>query len=274
MKTMLNPSKSEPLLTVTEGITYAQRMEMGNGSIRSLKISLIRPRQFFTYDQRITQPVIVFICGGAFTEMDRNYWIAELAWFAKRGYNVASIDYSRAARTRFPQQIIDVKEAIRYLRANADFWGLDAEHFAVMGESAGGYLAALAGATCNTKEYDKGTNLEYSSAVQASIPWYPLIQPSTFPICDFLADFLPPDLKDYADITELVKHKTPPYMILHGTADTQVPVNQSEKLYDALISAGNEADLIILEGAEHAESQFIQPEIKELILNFLNRLFK
>jgi dipeptidyl aminopeptidase/acylaminoacyl peptidase len=63
-------------------------------------------------------------------------------------------------------------------------------------------------------------------------------------------------------------------MILHGTADTQVPVSESEMLYDALQKAGVDSDLIIFEGAEHAEARFIQPQVKQMMLDFLNRHLK
>jgi acetyl esterase/lipase len=271
MKKTVTILEKEPLINLNEGIVYAQRSEWCDASTRQLKISLLRKRQFADYDSRVTWPVIVWLCGGAFTEMDRNVWIPELAWFAKKGYVVASVDYSVTARARFPQQLIDIKEAIRFLRANAEKYGLDPARFAIMGESAGGYLSALAGVTGNIRDYDRGTNLDQSSAVQAAIPWYPVTEISTLPIPDLLADCLPPDLKKYPDVIKLVNKDTPPYLLLHGTIDSQVPVSQSEKLYDTLQAAGVDSDLIILEGSEHAQATFIQPEIKETILLFLKK---
>jgi acetyl esterase/lipase len=274
MKKTITIVEKDPLINLNEGIVYAQRAEWCESSTRPLKISLLRKRQFADYDSRVTWPVIVWLCGGAWTEMDRNVWIPELAWFAKQGYVVASVDYSVTARTRFPQQIIDIKEAIRFLRANAEKYGLDPARFAVMGESAGGYLCALAGVTGNIRDYDTGTNLDKSSAVQAAVPWYPVTEVSSFPIADILVDALPPDIKKYPDVTKLVTKDTPPYLLLHGTTDSQVPVSQSEKLYDTLQAAGVDSDLIILEGSEHAQATFIQIEIKEAILAFLRTHLK
>lgn len=84
--------------------------------------------------------------------MDQNVWTPELAWFAKRGFAVASIDYSVTARAKFSNQIEVVKLAIRYLKAHAEELGLDPQRFVAMGESAGGYLAALVGATANIQK--------------------------------------------------------------------------------------------------------------------------
>ena len=64
---------------------------------------------------------------------------------------------------------------------------------------------------------------------------------------------------------------TPPCMMLHGTADTQVSSYHSEAMYKALKEAGAEAELYLIRGAEHADHAFVQTEIKELVLDFLQR---
>lgn len=271
MKKTIQTTAEDLLIAMADGIVYAQRPDWCNATSRELKVSLLRPRQYFDYDKTVTWPAIVWICGGAWTEMNRNVWIPELAWFAKKGYVVASVDYSVTARTRFPQQIVDIKEAVRFLRAHADTLSIDPRRIAVMGESAGGYLSALAGVTGHTREYDIGTNLDQSSAVQAAIPWYPAIDISSFPVAEFLSDMLPPDFRKYPDVSKLVTKDAPPFMILHGTADTQVPLSQSENFYDILQNTGVESELIILDNSEHAEATFVQTEIKELVFEFLKK---
>jgi acetyl esterase/lipase len=271
VKKVIKVTAEEPLLALAEGIVYAQRPEWCDATSRDLKVSLIRRRQFFEYDKRVVSPVIVWICGGAWTEMNRNVWIPELTWFAKRGYVVASVDYSVTARTRFPQQIVDIKEAIRFLRAHAKELGLDPGRFAVMGESAGGYLSALAGAAGSLREYDTGAYLDQSSAVQAAVPWYPVTDPSSFTYNEFIAEALPRGFEKFIDITKLVDAHTPPYFFIHGTKDSQVDKSQSEKMYDVLQAKGIESELVIIEGAEHADIHFVQGEIKQMILDFLNK---
>ena len=85
---------------------------------------------------------------------------------------VASVQYRTSNEAVFPAQLQDVKAAIRYLRAHAERYCIDSEHFGVMGESAGGHLTAMAALTGDRKEFDTGDYLEYSSAVQAACPWY------------------------------------------------------------------------------------------------------
>ena len=67
---------------------------------------------------------------------------------------------------------------------------------------------------------------------------------------------------------------TPPFMILHGTADPVVPISQSELLYDALVAKGVEADFYRIEGAGHATVEFNQQEIFDLIGEFLDKHLK
>jgi acetyl esterase/lipase len=272
MKKTIRIIAEDLAIAMADDIVYAQRPDFWDITFRQLRLSLLRPRTYFDYDKRVVRPIIVFICGGGFTDMNRNVWVPELSWFAKRGYTVASVDYTTRTSSRFPEQLTDIKEAIRFLRAHAVEFGLDPARFAVMGESAGGYLSAMTGVTGKIREFDKGGNPDQSSEVQAVVPWYPSVNPGGTKFEDSIV--LPQDIKNYPNVLDFVHKEAPPYMILHGTADTLVPVFESEMLYDALQKAGVEAELIILEGAEHAAAHFIQPQVKQMILDFLDKHLK
>lgn len=91
-------------------------------------------------------PLLVLIHGGGFVFGDSQ--TRQVQWmyryFRQHGYVCASVNYRLAQEAPWPAAIADVKAAIRYLRANADDYGIDAGRIAVWGESAGGYLAAMA----------------------------------------------------------------------------------------------------------------------------------
>ena len=91
-----------------------------------------------------TYPCVVWICGGAWLRMDRSAHFAYLSKLAQSGFVVASVEYRTSYEGEYPMQIQDVKAAIRYLRAHADRYRIDAEYFGVTGESAGGYLTCMA----------------------------------------------------------------------------------------------------------------------------------
>jgi acetyl esterase/lipase len=206
------------------------------------------------------------LSGGGFTTMDRNVMVPELTWFVKRGFAVASLDYTVAYRSHYPAMVEDVKSGIRFLKAHSKEFKLDTSRIALMGDSAGAYLSSLCALTGTIKEYDTGDYLDYSSEVQAAIPWYGTARPP-----DKIRDIskVAYDVPTFADVTKFISRDSPPFLILHGDADSQVPLSQAELLYDSLQNAGASADLVVLEGAEHADVAFIQEETKELILDFL-----
>jgi acetyl esterase/lipase len=262
MKKTITVRVTEPSVALAAEIVYGHRPAWGNLSYRPMKLNLMRPRE------GKNMPLIVWLCGGAFTEVDRGVWIPELAWFSKRGYAVAGVDYSTSYRSRFPEAVEDVKLAIRFLRAHAAEYGIDGGRIALMGESAGGYLCALCALTGNDRAFDRGGYDNYGSEVQAAIPWYPPVRMAAMDT-SLEKSSLPHDIADYADVTARVTAAAPPFLILHGSGDELVPLSQGELLYDSLRKAGLDADMVILEGASHGEAAFVQEEVKRIILDFL-----
>jgi acetyl esterase/lipase len=273
MKKYVEFERKEPCIYLDANITYGHRREFCNAVTHPLKLSLIRPRDYFSYDERMILPVIVWLCGGAWTEMDRNVWIPELSWFAKHGYAVASVEYSVTARTRFPENVEDIKQAIRFLRAHEAEYNLDTSRIVLMGESAGGYLSALCGVTGNIRDFDKGEYLEYSSAVQAVVSWYPPVNPSLITIGGGVPQDIacPSDAGKYPDVREYLTKESPPFLILHGDADTLVNISHSEMLFEALEKTGIDTDFYVFKGAEHSDWVFDQMETKQIILDFINK---
>ncbi|MDR0643136.1 MAG: alpha/beta hydrolase [Treponema sp.] len=262
MKKIITVKVTEPSVALAAEIVYGHRPAWGTLSYRPLKLNFMRPREGGNF------PLIVWLCGGAFTEVDRGVWIPELAWFAKRGYAVAGVDYSTAYRSRFPEAAEDVKLAIRFLKAHAAEYGIDGGRIALMGESAGGYLSALCGLTGKDRAFDKGGYEDFTSEVQAAIPWYPPVRMAKMNT-SLEKSSLPHDIANYADLSALIPSAAPPFLILHGSGDDLVPLSQGELLYDSLQKAGLEADMIVLEGASHGDTAFIQEEVKQIILEFL-----
>jgi acetyl esterase/lipase len=139
-----------------------------------------------------------------------------------------------------------------------------------MGESAGGYLAALCGVTGKNRGFDIGGYEDYDSEVQTVIPWYPVIGTSEMDV-DFSRVTVPYDWDKYPDVTRYIRTDAPPFLILHGSGDTLVPIFQGDLLYDALEKAGVDVEMIVIDGAEHAHDAFVQPEVKQMILDYINK---
>ena len=112
------------------------------------------------------KPAIVWVSGGGFRGVDKNQMLAETHFLAEAGYVIASVYYRSSAEGHFPDQIIDVKAAIRFLRAHAEDFQIDPNRIGIMGRSAGGYLAAMM--ALNLDGYDSDEWAGYSSHVQAA----------------------------------------------------------------------------------------------------------
>jgi hypothetical protein len=97
-----------------------------------------------------------------------------LAPLAAYGVTVASVDYRLAPRATFPDQLYDIKAAVRWLRGNGGRLGLRIDRLGIWGASAGAYLGSLLALTAGIDKFEGavGKHLDQSSAVQAVVHWF------------------------------------------------------------------------------------------------------
>jgi acetyl esterase/lipase len=245
-------------------------------------------------------PVIVAIHGGAFMMGDKaDGQLTPMLAGLDRGYAVVSINYRLSSEATFPAQVNDAKAAIRYIRANAAKYNLDPNRIAAWGGSAGGYLAAMLGTSGGASDLEDMSqgNADQSSAVQAVVDWFgPLsfldMDPqftasgtgpanhneASSPESQLLGAALPevPELVTTADPTTYITADDPPFLIQHGTNDGNVPVEQSINFADALtqVLGSDSVTLKLLEGAGHADQQFMTTENVALVFDWLDANLK
>ena len=228
-------------------------------------------------------PVVIWIHGGGWRFGDRHL-APDLALFAQRsGLAIVSIDYRLSDEVKFPAPVEDVKTAVRWVRSIASSFQLDDGNIGLWGSSAGAHLAACAALSSE----DKFLTAEYpgiSSAVQAVVDGYgptnlaridedrssvrsigtdaesALVGGGVLPAGDpdsFESRLIGMPLKDaprqvvLADPVHYVSSGSPPFLILHGEADTLIPRNQSRYLFDALSAMHNDATLVLFEKLAH-----------------------
>ncbi len=278
-------SQSQPIPSVPD-LEYSRP-----GGI-SLKLDLYLPKE------KGPHPLIVWFHGGRFLRGDKGqiFW-TPLVRQTERGYAVASVNYRLSTQAAFPAVIQDVKAAIRWLRANAGKYGINAERIVVGGESAGGYLAAFLGTTGDVTIFDRFpiANSKQSPRVQGVVDFFgptdflqmdagtpkscekPMVHSAPdSPKSRLLACNLeqcPEKVKAANPITYVTKDD-PPFLILHGTGDCLVPSNQSQLLYDALTAAGVKANLHLLPEFSHVDKRFISSEYETLVNEFLDSILK
>ena len=264
---------TEPHYYLDSDVTYAQADAWFGHVTRDLRMDIVYPQTEGQF------PCIVWICGGAWTQMSKCAHMPYLTDLARRGFVVASVEYRLGHEAPFPGAVIDIKGAIRYLRANAKRYSINPEKFGVMGESAGGYLAEMIALSSN-EEFEIGRYLDYSSAVQAACPWYaPCDLQKMLPHNTFRPMFFNGDTNDkqygkYINPISYVTPSAPPFLILHGSNDTTVPLEQGELLYETLTAQNIDTRLIILEGEGHAGAQFFQRPLWDIIAEFFKEKLK
>lgn len=236
-------------------------------------------------------PAIVIIHGGGWVAGDKNARRERNigTTLARAGYVCASINYRLAATkhpnfakhlaTVFPGHLHDCKTAVRFLRKFAKRYHVDPKRIGAIGGSAGGHLTAMLGLTSASDALDpKGPYGDYSCRVQAIVPMYGahdlVARAKEKKLWDEMS---PADRKlcRQASPVTFASKDDPPTLILHGTADTTVPVRQSQLLHQAMRKAGAVSKLVIVKGAPHSfHLQPKQRDLRTLVIAFFDRHLK
>jgi acetyl esterase/lipase len=268
---------------------------------RALTMSLFVPTQ-----AKGPCPIVIFVHGGGWM-IDPGLGESltgsdTLAKLAARGYLVARPSYRLNSEAKFPAALKDIKAAVQWLKSNARTYNADPSRVAIWGASAGGTLAALVGTSCKAKEFDAASATQgppglatvtldsnATSCVQAVIDWYGPVDFSsmdsqslpgsmkhnaansaestllgcTLPEC-------PPETLTSVNPVTYITNDDPPFLIMHGTADTGVPYQQSKELYDALQAKGVNSELVLVPGANHIFEGVSKEKTQEL----LDRVFQ
>ncbi|GHJ41735.1 alpha/beta hydrolase [Streptomyces sp. TS71-3] len=253
-------------VTVERDITYATV----DGT--ELRLDVYRPAE-------PGSPVVLYAHGGGWTRGGRGTdGATRLAPLAAHGVTVVSADYRLAPGAAFPQQVYDLKGAVRWLRANGARLGLATGRLGVWGASAGAYLGSLLALSAgeDALEGAVGGNLGQSSAVQAVVHWFGQtdlvasasrseVEARLLPF-HFEADLLgtadPAELAERArgfGLPARVSPGAPPFLIAHGDRDRLVPPSQGLALHDALVRTGARSRFELLGGAGHEDAEFDSP---------------
>lgn len=257
------PQSAPPLWNIREHRRSVYRTSVQYGPRASQLLDVWRPKELPTEPA----PVLIFLPGGAWVHGSRLLQgYALMSHLAQQGWVCLSIDYRVAPHHPWPAHITDVKTAIAWARANVDKFGGDRNFVAVAGASAGGHLAALAGLTPNDPEMQADLPEGSDTSVDAVIPiygrycWEDRSTVERVRFVDFLervvvkrklADH--PDVFRKASPIARVHHDAPPFLVVHGTGDSVIPVAQARAFVERLRAVSRSAvSYVELPGAGHA----------------------
>ena len=243
-------------------------------------------------------PCLVYVPGGGFLTCSRTNHLQLQLHLAETGFVVASVQYRVVGEGTLFEALCDIKSAIRFLRAQASNFNIAVENFAIMGESAGGYLATMVGASNGCLRFEVGENLQQSSDVSAAI--------NLFGYCDLkklsedssqqlkkiyaspssshalFVSGIPPfygehitedshdEFFDLANPANYISARTSAFLFLHGEDDEIVPPEQTRLFHETLLERGIKSVRYVIQGAGHAGETWCQPQIERLLVEFLN----
>jgi acetyl esterase/lipase len=225
------------------------------------------------------KPLVIYITGGGFDIADKTANLDQRTYVADQNYVVASIEYRTVPDgATYKQTVSDVKSAVRYLRAHASQYGIDSSKVAVWGQSAGGYLASMAGVTNGDKQFTSGGYLNESSDVQAVVDEFgpsdlskvaadydTAAQQGNYAVGNSLAQFVfgkagtelsvvdDPFVEELSDPITYASSASAPFILLQGSKDQLVSPSQTLILFNALRAKGVDATRYVLTGANHGD---------------------
>jgi acetyl esterase/lipase len=242
-------------------------------------------------EEKPTYPVVISIYGSAWFGNDLKG--TDLATIGNAlldaGFAVVTPNHRSSTDAKFPAQIHDIKATIRFIRANAEKYQIDASFIGITGSSSGGHLASLAGTSGFVKQYTVGSttaDLEgnigqfttYSSSVNAVVDWF---GPTDFLVMDSCgssmvhnaanspeSSLIGGPIQDNRDKCALANPITyidaddPPFLIFHGDADPLVPYCQSELLFNTLQRENVPSQFVLVPNAQHGPGLFVEQYFK------------
>ncbi|MDN5750995.1 MAG: alpha/beta hydrolase, partial [Pseudonocardia sp.] len=210
-------------------------------------------------------PVLVQVHGGGWTGGARAHSAAPLmAYLVERGWVCVTVDYRLGPHERWPAMIVDVKRAVAWVKEHIALHGGDPGFVAISGGSAGGHLASLAALTAGDPAFQPGFP-DADTTVAAAVPVYGVHDFSVdehglFALLEgkVIGTTSVDDADTWAAASPLhrVTSAAPPFLVVHGSADTIVSVGQSRRFVRRMREVGAPVHFAELPRAQHGFDAF------------------
>jgi acetyl esterase/lipase len=226
-------------------------------------------------------PAVVFVHGGMWAWGRRSDYMDFAGALACAGMGAVLVEFRKADGQGFQEQVEDLKDAIRWVRDHAPEYGFDPNRIGLFGSSSGGHLAALAAFAGDGEGFGDDPPGQ-SSRVQACYLLYGVYDlegtPGISPlwaavIRAYMGGSYEERPEAYALFSPMahIDGSEPPTLLMHGTEDRMVPIEQAERCQAALEAAGVPATLLPVEGMGHGFARLrrgTRPEVIEALMEF------
>ncbi|MEE2826940.1 MAG: alpha/beta hydrolase [Planctomycetota bacterium] len=226
-------------------------------------------------------PAVLAIHGGAWRSGSKITMLRHAWKLASAGYVVVAINYRHAPEHKFPAQIHDCKQAVRWMRKHASQYSIDPDRIAAFGYSAGGHLAALLGTTSAEGQLEgpgeTTGNGQLSARVQAVIAGgavcdFSWIDPESTLLKYWIGATRETDPAAYlaASPIHYISKEAPPFFFYHGKKDAIVPFSSAERMHRKLTEQGTPSKFIPVAGKGHLAT-FADIQQIEACIDFLRQ---
>ena len=276
-----------PLRRLRRGVAVARDVEYSRAAGRILTMDVYR--SMAGNDRR---PALVYLHGGGWVMGDKcNQGLPLCNHLARLGWVCANTNYRLSPGATWPDQLIDVKAAVAWLREHADEWNVDPDFIAISGGSAGGHIAAMAALTPGDASMQPGFE-NSDTSIQAAVTFYG-VHDTTNRLGVHSPEFLTklvgrhvlkafpdtePERFSAASPRTHVGKASQPWLILQGDADTMTPAAEARDFADALRESSDHPVVYAeFPGAQHAFDIYYSPRAiaaVELTARFLTTTYR
>lgn len=262
------------------GVVMREDLQYGTGDDTPLFLDLYAPEA-----QEGPLPGVLLFFGGSWKHGRKDQLRVYAQYLAAQGYVVGAVQYRLRSAGQWPNSVHDAKCAVRWMRAHAEDYGIDGTQIGVMGNSAGGYLALMAGYTSGQEAFEgQGGWAEEDSSVQAVVDIYgPVdfteeVRRDHKAIVSYMGGTYEemPDRYETASPLWQLHEQAPPTCVIHGTVDQLVPITQSDRLVEKLAALEIPHEYSRINGWPHA-MDVVEPvcaHVQALATHFFDRHLK
>jgi len=221
----------------------------------ALKLDVYQPRRLPQ-----TVPTVVYFHGGGWVGRDKDEATLRLLPYLQMGWAVVNVDYRLAATALAPAAVADCRCALRWVAQHAAEYKFDTSKIVLVGASAGGHLALMAGIAPASAGLDEECPAGDEVRVAGIVNWFGITD-----VADLLsgknqrayAITWLGNQNDRINIARRVSPLTyvraglPPIISIHADKDPTVPYSQAVRLHRALDKAGVPNQLVTIHGEKH-----------------------
>lgn len=232
-----------------------------------------------------TYPCVLYVPGSGWFPQHIHVEVPRTARVADLGYVAVVVEYRSSFDASFPAQVIDVKNAVRFMRLHADEYHVDPDRIVLMGSSSGGHTVVFTSLVHedDSEKIDPSVSAEVNGIIDQFGSVTVMFDDSNPSNTHHLERESPEgwltklDLREHPEVQCQIsaecnifeETEMPPMLIIHGTKDRIVNARCSEVLYRRLKETGHDATMYLLQGADHGGPEFWTPYMLKLMDDFM-----